>query len=158
MRHQLLTREIARSLPTPPTNGEAHWNEAIARVKFFTPRSSWTWYATEAEALIADPDTDALDPSGPGLVRAIPLSEAIDLGLYDPARPLPAYPPEPDGHPVLVDIVFFGLVDGFELERGYFALSDLEGAFVERDVHFHPQPIAPLEHDLRNDRIMMSGR
>jgi len=42
---------------------------------------------------------------------------------------------------------FFGLVDLFEKEIGYFSLSELEsvklrfGLSIERDLHFTPQPI-----------------
>ena len=49
--------------------------EPYAIVKFFTPDSSWTWYASEFDG----------------------------------------------------DDLFYGLVDGFELEYGYFRLSELAG-------------------------------
>ena len=45
---------------------------------------------------------------------------------------------------------FFGLVDGFEKELGYFSLKELKtikGAFglpVERDMHFKPTPLSEL--------------
>jgi hypothetical protein len=42
----LLTNEIASNLP-PLYSQESRGMEAIAWVKFFTPWSSWTWYATE---------------------------------------------------------------------------------------------------------------
>ena len=44
------------------------------------------------------------------------------------------------------DWVFFGLVDGFEKEWGYFTLSELEsvdvglGLGIERDIYFSPKP------------------
>jgi len=43
--------------------------------------------------------------------------------------------------------VFFGLVIGFEVELGYFSLSELEsvGILIERDEHFEPKSL----HDLR---------
>lgn len=46
--------------------------------------------------------------------------------------------------------IFFGLVDGFEMELGYFSLKELEcvrGQFtlpVERDLYFEPQPLINL--------------
>jgi len=40
---QLLTEEICRTLPYL---GEKN-GDSVARVKFFTPDSSWTWYASE---------------------------------------------------------------------------------------------------------------
>ena len=43
---KLLTKEIRRKLP-PLYSQEKLGDQAIAHVKFFTPDSSWTWYATE---------------------------------------------------------------------------------------------------------------
>jgi hypothetical protein len=42
----LLPAEIAATLP-PLYSQESQGEEAIARVKFFTPWTSWTWYASE---------------------------------------------------------------------------------------------------------------
>ena len=45
---------------------------------------------------------------------------------------------------------FFGLVDGFEAELGYFLLEELEtsrgplGLSIERDLHFTPAPLSTL--------------
>jgi len=45
---------------------------------------------------------------------------------------------------------FFGLVDGFESELGYFLLEELEtsrgplGLPTERDLHFTPAPLSTL--------------
>ncbi len=55
------------------------------------------------------------------------------------------YPTEFDGHDL-----FFGLVSGFELETGYFTLTELEqvrGGLnlpIERDLYFEPQTIDEL--------------
>ncbi len=43
---QLLTKAIRRRLP-PLYATEDNGLEALAIVKFFTPDSSWTWYASE---------------------------------------------------------------------------------------------------------------
>ena len=43
---RLLPREIADTLP-PLYATEGQGMKAIAKVKFFTPDSSWTWYAAE---------------------------------------------------------------------------------------------------------------
>ncbi len=49
-----------------------------------------------------------------------------------------------------VDFIFFGLVDGLELEYGYFSLSELEsvrdplGLPIERDLYFEPTPLKEL--------------
>lgn len=45
---------------------------------------------------------------------------------------------------------FFGLVDGFEVELGYFSLSELEattgplGLHIERDLYFKPTPLSEI--------------
>lgn len=102
---QLLTKALWRSLP-PLGAGEDHAT-ALARVKFFTPDSSWTWYASEFDG----------------------------------------------------DDTFFGLVDGFELEFGYFSLRELQGVRghlglpIERDLHFRPVPLAQLYEELRRQRF-----
>jgi len=72
--------------------------DAVAVVKFFTPDSNWTWYATEFDG----------------------------------------------------EDLFFGLVDGFEKEIGYFRLSELisvKGALglpIERDMYFKPKSLKEL--------------
>jgi hypothetical protein len=44
--HALLTEELRKQLP-PLDAQESKGEKAIAYVKFFTPDSNWTWYATE---------------------------------------------------------------------------------------------------------------
>jgi hypothetical protein len=41
---------------------------------------------------------------------------------------------------------FFGLVDGFDKELGYFSLAELEsmGHKIERDLYFKPTPVNDL--------------
>jgi hypothetical protein len=43
---ELLPKEIADRLP-PLYSQEEQGDNAIAQVKFFTPWTSWTWYASE---------------------------------------------------------------------------------------------------------------
>ena len=49
------------------------------------------------------------------------------------------------------DYRFFGLVDGHEKELGYWLLSDLMsvrgpgGLTIERDLHFHEQPLSTFQ-------------
>lgn len=49
-----------------------------------------------------------------------------------------------------VDFMFFGLVDGLDMEMGYFSLAELEsvhgplGLPIERDLHFKSTPISEL--------------
>ena len=95
--HKLLTQEIREKLP-PLYANEAIGLAAQALVKFFTPDSNWTWYASEFDGQ----DT------------------------------------------------FFGLVSGFEVELGYFMLSELEsvrgplGLPIERDLYFEPKTLQEL--------------
>ena len=44
---KLLTKEIEKSLPKLYSQENTPINEQVAQVKFFTPWSNWTWYATE---------------------------------------------------------------------------------------------------------------
>lgn len=46
MAQKLLTKEIRRKLP-PLYSTDKQGEAAVAQVKFFTPDSSWTWFATE---------------------------------------------------------------------------------------------------------------
>ena len=95
---KLLTKEVLKKLPKLYSQ-ESKGMEALAVVKFFTPDSNWTWYASEFDGK----DT------------------------------------------------FFGLVDGFEKELGYFSLSELQeirgalGLPVERDMYFKPKTLRELD-------------
>jgi hypothetical protein len=79
-------------------SGETLGLDAKALVKFFTPDSDWTWYASEFDG----------------------------------------------------EDIFFGLVSGFEVELGYFSLSELKkfrgplGLQIERDLHFEPKTLGEL--------------
>ena len=52
----------------------------------------------------------------------------------------------------------FGLVDGFEVELGYFSLSELRqvtgplGLRIERDLWFKPTPLRDLQQKLKSRR------
>ena len=48
---KLLIKEIRRKLP-PLYSQDGKGGEAIVHVKFFTPDSGWTWYATEGEPVL----------------------------------------------------------------------------------------------------------
>ena len=100
---KLLTKELLAKLPALYAQ-EKLGDQAIAHVKFFTPDSGWTWYATE----------------------------------YDPETRQ-----------------FFGLVDGLEVELGYFSLDELEsvkgpvGLGIERDLYWTPKTIGEIKEQLR---------
>jgi len=54
---KLLTKEIMRQMPSLYSQ-EDKGDDAKVVVKFFTPDSNWTWYVTEADAIInAEGDT-----------------------------------------------------------------------------------------------------
>jgi len=101
-KHLLLTKELEKKLP--PLYANENVKDPLVIVKFFSPYSNWTWYATEGERT-------------------------------------------EDG-----DFRFFGLVDGFEKELGYFSLRELEDVTisfggvkvpgVERDLWFDPEPLS----------------
>jgi hypothetical protein len=94
----LLDEESRSKLPAL-RSGEELGLDAKAQVKFFTPDSNWTWYASEFDG----------------------------------------------------EDVFFGLVSGFEVELGYFTLSELKeargplGLQIERDLHFEPKTLGELQ-------------
>ncbi len=97
---QLLTSELRAKLPKLRAT-EKLGDDAPVVVKFFTPRSNWTWYATEFDGK----DT------------------------------------------------FFGLVEGFEVEMGYFSLSELEslGPAIERDLYFGSHTLADVKARIARD-------
>ena len=94
---KLLTKAIRKKLP-PLYSQEDKGGAAVAVMKFFTPDSSWTWYATEFDG----------------------------------------------------EDTFFGLVDGHEVELGYFSLAELQrirgglGLHVERDMHWDQRTLAEI--------------
>ncbi len=118
-RPKLLDEATAKRLP-PLYSNEAIGLNVLAQVKFFS--SGWTWYASEASAVLTD-------------------------GTYKPLADIDPYDPSVE------DVIFFGLVDGFELELGYFSLSELEGAnedtiaTIQRDTHFTPKSLQALQDD-----------
>jgi hypothetical protein len=102
---QLMTDEVRERLPELGAT-EEQGLDAQAQVKYFTPDSNWTWYASEFDG----------------------------------------------------EDVFFGLVIGFEIELGYFSLSELQqargplGLPIERDLYFDPQSLAALRKQHRRER------
>lgn len=91
---KLLTQEIRTQLPS--LYAREHTPDPLVVVKFFTPWTSWTWYAIEFDG----------------------------------------------------EDTFFGLVDGFDCELGYFSLRELQDVRgpgelrIERDLHFKPIPLS----------------
>ncbi len=56
------------------------------------------------------------------------------------------------------DGIFFGLVDGLEVELGYFSLAELKeirgrfGLGIERDRHWQPRTLAKCREEIRQRR------
>lgn len=130
------THAIQREPPLDPASRERlpnlYANEeiglnALAQVKFFTPSSNWTWYASEASAAMKDGTYKALTEVDPN-------------------------------DPEIEDVIFFGLVNGFELELGYFSLTELESIAggltlpIERDRHFTPTTLKELQEKHLKER------
>lgn len=48
------------------------------------------------------------------------------------------------------DKIFFGLVDGFEVELGYFSLAEFEsmGFRIERDMYFKPKTLKEIRSQI----------
>jgi len=95
---KLLTKAIRSKLPSLGSTDRLPHDHVVVQAKFFTPDSSWSWFATEFDG----------------------------------------------------DDTFFGLVVGFEVEMGYYSLSELEsvrgpwGLPIERDRWFKPTPLSQL--------------
>lgn len=118
---KLLTKEIRGKLPLMGTHESTPAEETPIVVKFFAPTGSWTWYATEATCYLKDG-------------REVPVSHM-------------------DEHPEdeVEDVIFFGLVRGFETELGNFSLNELKsvklplGLGIERDVYFGKHTLAEAQ-------------
>lgn len=103
---------------------------APIQVRYFT--GSWTWMATEANVIHPDGTETPLCVS----LDDLPRIEAGEL-----------------------DVLFFGVVDGFEREAGYFTLNELRkvrnpitGTRIERDLYPTPQTIGDLLPFLKEDQ------
>ena len=97
--------------------------------------------------------TQALRAQLPQLyaTETTPLAEKVALvKFFTPDSNWTWYGVEFDGKDT-----FFGLVEGFETEYGYFSLSELEssrgplGLPIERDLYFEPTPLVELDSSLK---------
>jgi len=109
-------------------------------------------YSNEEIGLDALAQIKFFDPSSNWTWYASEASAAMNDGTY---KSLTEVDPN---DPNIQDVVFFGLVDGFELELGYFSLSELKGTGgglqlpIERDRHFTPTSLQDLQDKHRNER------
>ena len=77
----------------------------------------------------------------------------VHAKFFDPCGSWSWFATEFDG-----EDTFFGLVDGFELELGYFSLSELQSykgplhLGIERDLWFKPCTLKELKYQLERNR------
>ena len=132
---KLLTKAIREKLP-PLYSTEGQGSDAIVQVKFFTPDSNWTWYATEASARAWDFER--------GEEKSVPLKD-----VYGFEHNFKCWL-DRCGEVNVEDVTFFGFVVGHFPELGYFSLSELQsvrgpwGLPIERDLHFKPRPLKDI--------------
>lgn len=109
-------------------------------------------YANEEIGLNALAQAKFFTPSSNWTWYASEASAAMKDGTYKPLTDVDPNDPE------IEDVIFFGLVDGFELELGYFSLSELESVGggltlpIERDRHFTPTTLKELQDNHRKER------
>ena len=139
---KLLTKEIRDRLP-PLYGQEGAGDDAIVYVKYFTPWTSWTWYITEGSGVVIIDEEE----------KNVPLSELDEkMGhLFWKDNPV-------------VDVRFFGLVDGLCAEWGYVLLrAELEaqhgpwGLKIERDLYFDLQPIKKVKEKMDSYALALGG-
>ncbi len=99
-----MTEELRKKIPK--LYSQETEKHPLVYAKFFTPDSSWTWYALEFDG----------------------------------------------------EDTFFGYVDGFEPELGYFSLSEMEsvkgplGLKIERDLYWEPKLLSEVEKEVKKRR------
>lgn len=123
---KLLTKEIQDRIPGLYETEDVNLEDKMCHIKYF---AHWRWYAVEA-------NVEGKDTKGNPI--SIPLNQFEDAicELNSPYK-------TKDGQVIWVDdIRFFGLVEGFEAEWGYFMLSELLGINIppfglgiERDLY-----------------------
>ena len=79
--HQLLPEEIRAGLP-PLYSQEALGLNALAIVKFFTPDSNWTWYASEGSPVDEDGYYDTDKPKVDFCLFGLVCGHEVELGYF----------------------------------------------------------------------------
>jgi hypothetical protein len=101
---------------------------------------------------------DPHHPSGPGRELAQE-EEMVLVKFFTPDANWTWYAVSASQDPDTGDVQFFGLVDGLEVELGYFWLSELEavrgklGLPVERDLYWTPEPLMKLVEEVERARV-----
>jgi hypothetical protein len=116
---KLLTFDDIQRLPMLYSQ-ERSIGPSFAYARFWCIDSGWTWYAMEAAALLSSDGTD-----GP----MVALADVEDWTQ-------------------VVEVLFFGLVHGFESEFGYFTLNEMQSLneqrarpYIVRDARFKQRDI-----------------
>ena len=130
----------------------------------FSERSYVVTYddaARHLQDIVAQPDyaMELLDGQSRALLPPLYANEQIGMNAIAPIKFFTPdthwtwYSTEYDG-----DDILFGLVSGFEIELGYFSVSDLEsirgpfGLPIERDRYFEPTSLQALQDKHRRER------
>ena len=79
--HQLLPEEIRAGLP-PLYSQEALGLNALAIVKFFTPDSNWTWYASEGSPVDENGYYDTNKPKVDFFLFGLVCGHEVELGYF----------------------------------------------------------------------------
>ena len=101
---------------------------------------------------------DPYHQTGPGR-ELRPDEELVILKLFTPDANWTWYAVSASKDEDTGDVQFFGLVDGLEMELGYFWLSEVEqvrgslGLPVERDLYWEPKPLNKLLEEMENARV-----
>jgi hypothetical protein len=101
---------------------------------------------------------DPYHPSGPGR-ELTQEEEMVQVKFFTPDANWTWYAVSASQDEETGDVQFFGLVDGLEVELGYFWLSQLEqirgklGLPVERDLYWTPEPLMKLMEELESVRV-----
>jgi Protein of unknown function (DUF2958) len=111
--HLLLPEEMKRKLP-PLYSGEEKGLKAQAAVKFFTPDSNWTWYASEGSPVDANSCYDTQEEKVDFLFFGLVSGFEVELGYFS-LRELEASR-GPLGLPIERDLSFIPKTLG-ELQR-----------------------------------------
>lgn len=115
MKQKLLSHTVAAKFPAIYATDDTPEESRPVVAKFFDPCGAGTWYAIEADALVAGRGEEG---------EWIPLADAAKEGR------------------AIADVKFFGLCYIEEPELGYFLLSELAtyrgplGIGIERDLYF----------------------
>lgn len=116
---KLLTKEIANKLP-PLYSQENKGTDAIVYVKFFDPTSQWTWFATEANAVLKDGRETSLKEA---FEHPDDIADVMFFGFVIGVEK---------------ELGYFNLTE-LKSWRGTLNLG------IERDLHFTPKPLKEIK-------------